>query len=66
MSEKCQIDNNCTECVAYQCPCRPIPVLLCKKHLENHLITPSNNRHNIKPLILQISDESRKIILSEI
>ena len=37
MSEKCQIDNNCTECVAYQCPCRPIPVLLCKKHLENHL-----------------------------
>ena len=66
MSDRCQYDNKCQESTAYECSCKEMPILLCKKHLDIHIISPSERGHKIQPIIVEIFEDSKKIIINEI
>lgn len=66
MSDLCQFDGNCQETPAYECPCKETPLLLCKKHLDMHIFTPSNKGHNIRPISVPAPQDAKNKILQEI
>jgi hypothetical protein len=67
MEEKCQARTDCNEEVNYECECKSPAVLLCKKHLEVHLLTTvQGSNHHVKPVLVNITEHCREIVQEEI